>query len=61
MAEFFAMGGYAVFLWPAYALALLALLINVYVARRALADAREEVRRRLAMHATDAQRGGEAA
>ena len=27
MAEFFAMGGYAQFLWPSYALALLALLV----------------------------------
>ena len=36
MSEFLAMGGYAQFLWPAYALALLALVVNVVVARRAL-------------------------
>lgn len=47
MAEFFAMGGYAQFLWPSYALALLALLVNVIVARRSLAAARSEARRRL--------------
>lgn len=49
MSEFLAMGGYAQFLWPAYALALLALVVNVVVARRALQAARAEVARRLAM------------
>lgn len=48
MAEFFAMGGYAAFLWPAYGLAVLALIVNVVVARRALENARAQVRRKLA-------------
>ncbi|MFZ9304220.1 MAG: heme exporter protein CcmD [Gammaproteobacteria bacterium] len=47
MSEFFAMGGYAAFLWPAYAITLLAVVVNVIAARRAHAAAREEARRRL--------------
>lgn len=49
MSEFFAMGGYAAFLWPAYAVTLLAVVVNVITARRAYAAAREEARRRLEM------------
>lgn len=49
MTEFLAMGGYAQFLWPAYALTMLAVIVNVITARRAHATAREEARRRLAM------------
>ena len=33
MSEFFSMGGYALFLWPAYAVTLLAIVVNVYTAR----------------------------
>jgi heme exporter protein D len=55
MAEFFAMGGYAQFLWPSYALALLALLVNVIVARRSLAAARSEARRRLEVQAGESE------
>ena len=49
MSEFLVMGVYALFLWPAYALALLALVANVHLARRSHAEAREEARRRLAL------------
>ena len=49
MSEFFSMGGYAIFLWPAYAITLLALIANVLIARRSHAAARAEVRRRLAI------------
>ncbi len=52
MSEFFSMGGYALFLWPAYAVTLLAIVINVYTARRDLDRARAEARRRLASSAT---------
>jgi heme exporter protein CcmD len=52
MNEFFSMGGYALFLWPAYAVTLLAIVINVYTARRDLDRARTEARRRLASGAT---------
>ena len=47
MSEFFAMGGYAVFLWPAYGITLIAILYNIVAARRALSEAREQARRRL--------------
>ncbi|MEY3136826.1 MAG: hypothetical protein RL580_558 [Pseudomonadota bacterium] len=52
MNEFFSMGGYALFLWPAYAVTLLAIVINVYTARRDLDRARADARRRLASGAT---------
>jgi heme exporter protein D len=44
--EFFAMGGYAAFLWPAYAVTFLALAWNIVAARRALATAIADARRR---------------
>ncbi|NDE01565.1 MAG: heme exporter protein CcmD [Gammaproteobacteria bacterium] len=47
MSDFFSMGGYALFLWPAYAVTLLAIVVNVYTARRDLQSARMEARRRL--------------
>lgn len=49
MAEFFAMGGYAGFLWPAYLVTFLAIVVNIVSARRALQRAREQARRRLAV------------
>lgn len=49
MSEFFAMDGYAVFLWPAYAATFIAIIANVILARRAHAEARAEARRRLAI------------
>jgi heme exporter protein CcmD len=53
MSEFFAMGGYAQFLWPAYGLTLLAIVVNVIVARRAHAAARDDARRRIAIQDED--------
>ena len=49
MAHFFAMGGYAAFVWPAYAVTLGVIVLNIVWARRALARSREEARRRLQM------------
>jgi heme exporter protein CcmD len=49
MNEFLAMGGYARFVWPSYALTFLVVVLNVYWARRALSRARDEVRRRLSI------------
>jgi heme exporter protein CcmD len=49
MSEFFEMKGYGLYVWPAYAIALGALWLNVWAARRQLRAAREEARRRLAM------------
>lgn len=46
MSGFFHMGGYAMYLWPAYALTFAVLAWNVLAARRALRDAKAEARRR---------------
>jgi len=55
MSEFLAMDGYAMFLWPAYAVTLLALVANIVIARRAHDAARIEARRRLAIEEEEAQ------
>ena len=47
MRAFFDMGGYAAFVWPAYAVTLAVIGLNIVSARRALARAREQARRRL--------------
>jgi heme exporter protein CcmD len=48
MMKFLEMGGYAVYVWPSYALTALVVGLNIYWARRSLRDARTEARRRLA-------------
>jgi len=45
MAEFFAMGGYAGYIWPAYGASILTLAAAVIMSLRAHAKARENVRR----------------
>ena len=45
MAEFFAMGGYAAYVWPAYVATLLTLAAAIVLSLRAHAKARENVRR----------------
>ena len=45
--KFLAMGGYARYLWPSYALTLLVVVINIVAARRSLQTAQRESRRRL--------------
>jgi heme exporter protein CcmD len=47
MRAFFDMGGYAAFVWPAYAVTLAVVLLNILWARRALERSRTEARRRL--------------
>jgi heme exporter protein CcmD len=49
MSEFLSMGGYAAFVWPAYAVTFLAVFVNIWSARRALrrARARAHAQRRL--------------
>jgi heme exporter protein CcmD len=42
------MSGYGNFVWSAYAIAIGGLALNVWLARRQLRKAREQVRRRLA-------------
>jgi heme exporter protein CcmD len=43
------MGGYAAFVWPAYAITFIVVGLNVFWAQRALARAQSDARRRLAM------------
>jgi heme exporter protein D len=45
MAQFFAMGGYAVFVWPAYALSVIVLALMVAWTLRASRREREALRR----------------
>lgn len=47
--HFLYMGGYARFLWPCYGITFAILLLNIYWARRSLANARSEAKRRLAI------------
>jgi len=49
MNEFLAMGGYARFVWPAYVLTFVAVFVNIAMARGALAAARAEAQRRIAV------------
>lgn len=49
MRTFFEMGGYAPYLWPAYAVTLAVVALNIVWARRSLARAREQARQRLTM------------
>ncbi len=49
MIEFLAMGGYAQYVWPSYGLVIAAIVLNIVWARRALAQAKVDARRRLAM------------
>ena len=51
MSQFFAMGGYARYLWPSYGVTLLAVLLNIIWARGLLRRAKTVARRRLADHA----------
>jgi heme exporter protein CcmD len=46
--KFFAMGGYALYVWPSYALTAVAVILNILWARSALRTARQEALRRLA-------------
>jgi heme exporter protein CcmD len=45
MAEFFAMGGYGAYIWPAYIASILTLAVAVVITLRAHAKARENVQR----------------
>jgi heme exporter protein CcmD len=49
MNEFLAMSGYAKYVWPSYALGFGIVLLNVWLARRALANAEKDARRRAEM------------
>jgi heme exporter protein D len=47
LSEFLAMGGYAAFVWPAYAVTFIVLVGNVIGARRSHRRALEDARRRV--------------
>jgi heme exporter protein CcmD len=47
--QFFSMSGYARFVWPAFALGFGIVLLNVWLAKRALAEAERDARRRMEM------------
>jgi heme exporter protein D len=49
MKEFLDMGGYAAYVWPAYGLTLVVVVLNIVWARRQLARSRDEALRRLRM------------
>lgn len=49
MREFFDMGGYAAFVWPAYAITFVVIALNIFWARRALSRSQRDARRRLQM------------
>lgn len=51
--EFLDMGGYAAYVWPSYAVTLGLMALNIWFARRALAQARAAARRRVAMRGED--------
>jgi heme exporter protein CcmD len=52
--NFFDMGGYAAFVWPAYAVTFAVIGLNIFWANRALARARRAARRRLDARGEDA-------
>ncbi len=47
IAGFLKMGGYAVYVWPCYALTALVAGLNIFWARRALQAAQNQARRRM--------------
>jgi len=47
LSEFFAMGGYAAYVWPSYCIVVLVLIGNVIAARASHRRAAEEALRRL--------------
>lgn len=53
MSAFFDMGGYAAYVWPAYALTLTVMALNIVWARRLLSRSRKEALRRLAIGGTE--------
>ena len=50
MSEFFAMGGYGKYLWPAFALGFGVVVLNLALALNSLASAKQDARRRMEMN-----------
>lgn len=53
MSTFFDMGGYAAYVWPAYAVTLAVMALNIVCARRVLKRSRKEALHRLAIGGTE--------
>lgn len=53
MSSFLDMGGYAAYVWPAYAVTLAVMALNIVWARRLLKRSRKEAMHRLAMGGTN--------
>jgi len=53
VSEFFAMSGYGIYLWPAFALGFGVVLLNLVMALNSLSNARKEARRRLEMNSPE--------
>ena len=49
MSEFLSMGGYGKYLWPAFALGIGVVILNVVLAMNSLALAKREARKRMEM------------
>ena len=47
MSEFFAIGGYANYVWPAFGITAIVLMVNLLAARRQLRQTRERLQLRL--------------
>ncbi len=47
MSEFLAMGGYAKYVWPAFCITAIVLMVNLLAARRQLRQIRERLQLRL--------------
>ena len=53
MSAFLDMGGYAAYVWPAYAVTLAVMALNIVWARRMLKRSRKEALRRLTIGGTE--------
>lgn len=53
MSAFLYMGGYAAYVWPAYAVTLIVMALNIVWARRLLRRSRKEALHRLAIGGSD--------
>ena len=53
MSAFLEMGGYAAYVWPAYAVTLTVIVLNIVWARRLLKRSRKEALHRIAIGGTD--------
>jgi len=54
--EFFSMSGYGVYVWPAFALGIGVVVINLVMALNSLAQAKQEAKRRIQMNSPEAGR-----